>query len=426
MKFVYFYLIILLIGIYSPTTAQITFSDKQFQDALASAKKEKKNLFLDFYADWCEPCKIMEKEVFALPEVGDYFNERFICLKINVETPENKEIVQKYQVNALPTMLFINNKGEVLRTLNGATAPANFVHEAMVAAGDALSFEQLYTKLKKDKKNLELRQEFLAQAPSFINTQQGYEREKWSTRIEAIFDEYLQTKTIANMANPDDFILLTMFHGKKTKNDPIFDALVANYPLYAEKVGKAQVNKYLVGLFNSYIISLCREGKAEYKQELERVNGDLKIIYGNIPFGKLTSFEAISLLADGYYNLFRKNTDIFFEKMNKYFEGAEGVTTANNYTMPVEDLFSLYQGEIPESAYPKVIPWLEKALTFPQMSPQVRTRVLCILGDCYKKTDNAVKAKQCFNQAFVTSASIEDKAMMLRLQQMIQSRLNSL
>ena len=170
----------------------------------------------------------------------------------------------------------------------------------MVAAGDALSFEQLYTKLKKDKKNLELRQEFLAQAPSFINTQQGYEREKWSTRIEAIFDEYLQTKTIANMANPDDFILLTMFHGKKTKNDPIFDALVANYPLYAEKVGKAQVNKYLVGLFNSYIISLCREGKAEYKQELERVNGDLKIIYGNIPFGKPTSFEAISLLADGY------------------------------------------------------------------------------------------------------------------------------
>ncbi len=426
MKLLYFCFMILLIGMYFPITAQITFSNKSYPSAMTEAKKEKKGLFLDFYADWCEPCKIMEKEVFVLPEVGEYFDKHFICLKIDVEKPENKEIVQKYQVNALPTMLFINNKGEVLQVLNGVATPADFLHQAMIATGEALSFEQLYIKLKKDKKNLELKQEFLARAPVFISTQQGYEREKWTTRIETIFDEYLRTKTIANMANPNDFILLTMFYNKKAKIDPIFDALVSNYSLYVENVGEAKINRYLVSLFNSYIISLCREGKTEYKQELERINGDLKIIYGNIPFGKLTAFEAINLLADGYYNLFRKNTDVFFEKMNQYFEGAESVTTANNYTKPVEDLFSIYQGKIPETAYSKVIPWLEKAITFSQMSSQVRTRVLYILGDCYKETDNAIKAKQYFNQAFVTSASIEDKTMMLRLQQMIQSKLNSL
>ena len=50
--------------------------------------------------------------------------------------------------------------------------------------------------------------------------------------------------------------------------------------------------------------------------------------------------------------------------MNKYFQGASATLTVNNYTGPVEDLFSLYQGNIPENAYLKVIPWLEKALSF--------------------------------------------------------------
>ena len=81
--------------------------------------------------------------------------------------------------------------------------------------------------------------------------------------------------------------------------------------IWHANVGKAEVDRYIIGLFNSYIISLCRNGKSEYKQELERLNGDLGVVYGEIPFGKLTAFEAINLLADGYYNLYRKNTDLY-------------------------------------------------------------------------------------------------------------------
>lgn len=100
--------------------------------------------------------------------------------------------------------------------------------------------------------------------------------------------------------------------------------------------------------------------------------------------------------------------------------------TVNNYTGPVEDLFSLYQGNIPENAYPKVIPWLEKALAFPQMSVLLRTRVLCLLGDCWKETGDRTKAKQCYNQAFIVSAEIENKQLMVQLQKMIQDRLSVL
>ena len=86
-----------------------------------------------------------------------------------------------------------------------------------------------------------------------------------------------------------------------------------NYQGYVEQVGKTDVNRYIISLYNGYIISLCRNGKAEYKQELERLNGDLNQIYGGIPFGELTAFEAVNFLADGYYNLYRKNLDVFLK-----------------------------------------------------------------------------------------------------------------
>ena len=419
-------LVLILITGLTVFSQGIEFQKERYAEVLEMAKKQNKLVFIDIYTSWCGPCKQMAKKVFTLPEVGEYFNKNFVCCQLNAEAPENKTLVQKYKVNALPTLLFLNVKGEVLQSINGTKEPAAFVHEAKVVMGEALSFEKLYEKVKKEKKNLDLRQELLLQAPAFIGTQEGYNREKWITRIESLFDAYVADKTLDKMVNPEDFTLLTMFHQQKDKNDPIFDALVRNYLGYVEQVGKTDVNRYIISLYNGYIISLCRNGKAEYKQELERLNGDLNQIYGAIPFGELTAFEAVNFLADGYYNLYRKNLDVFFENMNKYFQGASATLTVNNYTGPVEDLFSLYQGNIPENAYLKVIPWLEKALSFPRMSVQLRSRVLCLLGDCLKQTGDSVKAKQCYNQAFIVSAEIEDKQLMVQLQKMIQSRLSAL
>ncbi|MFR5657090.1 MAG: hypothetical protein ACLUDU_03415 [Butyricimonas faecihominis] len=43
-----------------------------------------------------------------------------------------------------------------------------------------------------------------------------------------------------------------------------------------------------------------------------------------------------------------------------------------------------------------------------------------------KQTGDSEKAKQCYNQAFIVSAEIEDKQLMVQLQKMIQSRLSTL
>jgi thioredoxin-related protein len=97
----------------------IQFTSISFEDALKLAKKEKKNIFLDAYASWCGPCKMLKKNVFTQKEVGDFYNGNFINMAIDMEQGEGPKLAQKFKVQAYPTLLFINHKGEVVGTALG-------------------------------------------------------------------------------------------------------------------------------------------------------------------------------------------------------------------------------------------------------------------------------------------------------------------
>lgn len=425
MKHLKYLLICLLLIAGNRLSAQIAFSPCTFEEALAKAKAEKKNLFIDFWASWCGPCKAMASKVFTHPEVGKYFNEHFINCQFDSEAAENKSLVERYKITSLPTMLFINSKGEVLKTLVGALAPANLLLEAQIVEGDELTFEKLYEKSKKEKKNAELQQKLLLRAPAFIQTQNGYNQEKWTVRIEVLFPEYLKTKKLENMINPADYTILSLYHPEIEKQDEIFDFMVKNYDRYCEAIDKEEVQNYLIGLYNNYILKLCNTGKADYKQALERIGGDLKAIYADMPFGDLSAVEAVTLLADSYAGLFRHNLPAFFENMDKYFAGAGKALGINDYTQPIEDLYAIYQGNLPDQARPLVIGWLNRALGM-DMAPQLRTRLLMLLAENLQKTGDTAKAKQSLNQAFIVSAEIEEAALKTQLQAVIRENLENL
>lgn len=101
----------------------IDFFKGTFEEALEKAKKENKPIFLDVYASWCGPCKMLKKHTFSDKEVGDYYNANFINIAIDGETKQGRQLVNQFQVRSYPTLLIIDKNGKQLTRQVGFVKP---------------------------------------------------------------------------------------------------------------------------------------------------------------------------------------------------------------------------------------------------------------------------------------------------------------
>ncbi len=83
--------------------------------------KSKTPVLVDFYADWCTPCKMMSP---IIEEVSNEFKDKIIVLKINID--ECPDIAQKYSVMSIPTIILFKN-GEATKTSVGVTSKEKLV-----------------------------------------------------------------------------------------------------------------------------------------------------------------------------------------------------------------------------------------------------------------------------------------------------------
>lgn len=75
-------------------------------------------VFADFWAEWCGPCRIIGP---IIEELAGEFNGKVRFVKVNVD--ENQEIAEKYDIQAIPTLIVFRN-GEPISRIVGA-APKN-------------------------------------------------------------------------------------------------------------------------------------------------------------------------------------------------------------------------------------------------------------------------------------------------------------
>ena len=115
----------------TPHEAFITVKNPAaLQDQLNTAKAQGQWVLLDYYADWCVSCKIMEKQVFAKTHVLQALKDvRLLRLDVTADNAASRELLSRYKVPGPPSLLWIGPDGEERRSqrITGEVDAAGFV-----------------------------------------------------------------------------------------------------------------------------------------------------------------------------------------------------------------------------------------------------------------------------------------------------------
>lgn len=109
----------------------IDFFEGTWAQALKASDKENKLIFMDAYAAWCGPCKLMAKNTFTDERVGEFFNKNFINVKMDMEkNTDGPRLSKKYGLTHYPSLYFVDKNEEKVHFTMGYLQP-----KELIAAG---------------------------------------------------------------------------------------------------------------------------------------------------------------------------------------------------------------------------------------------------------------------------------------------------
>ncbi len=218
----------------------IQFEHGTWSETLAKAKTEGKLVFLDAMTSWCGPCKMMAKEVFTDSLVGAFFNAHFVSIKMDMEHGEGIEISNRYKIWVYPTLLFVNQEGEMQHRSAGFQNPQEFIALAAIAMDPARNLAGLEQEYNLGNRRREFLLQYLEAKALAYDPDAG-----------RIANDFLKTED--DLGAPENMDLL-MRH----IDDPYsrgFQFLLKNRSIFEEKYSKREVKVKIETVFEGYLQS---------------------------------------------------------------------------------------------------------------------------------------------------------------------------
>ncbi len=110
---------------YVPSNEVAWASNMELAQELAS--KSDQNMMLFFTGEWCVPCRIMKREVFADEEVMEAINSQIVPIMIDIDDPNAQALVKRYNIGGTPITIFTDAQGNVLDYAVGKIGKTKFL-----------------------------------------------------------------------------------------------------------------------------------------------------------------------------------------------------------------------------------------------------------------------------------------------------------
>ena len=172
----FIFLILLSSALLVPANAAGLHWYPTLEEGSAAAVKANKPMFLDFWADWCVACKEMEKDLYndqAFASAADGF------VLVRIDFDKKTALARKYNVEALPTVVFTDSYGGEFIRHRGFLNVKPFVELMHALPSNVTEFNTFSKTLTQDKNNFEALQNManhLRDASLFLTSNDYYER----------------------------------------------------------------------------------------------------------------------------------------------------------------------------------------------------------------------------------------------------------
>lgn len=301
-------LCILTVFSFCSVIAQTNFRNLTYEEAMSAAKAENKLVFLDFYTVWCGPCKMMAKEVFPRKEVGDYLNERFVCIQLDAEK-EGKELGQRYKVMFYPTFIGIDVTGKEVFRIDGGTDAKTFMARVDRLINPEKSPKRLKERYEGGERTAELIQLYASLKMADFRKTRQRDTEKKAEAFQIVRDYFNGLKKEERLKAENLFIYMNYV---ESPLDEIAKYMVANERYFAPSE-REKIRERVDALYRDYLTAYFSGRISFDKNDYEQVKRDVNALGLNQDKRYDLMFRFIECHAGGdlsvYLDLFEKEYD---------------------------------------------------------------------------------------------------------------------
>ena len=191
--------------------------------------------------------------MFVQKSVGDCFNEKFICFKLQADDKEgkNKTLVSKLNVNSYPTSIWLNHKEEILHVSTGYMKAEELINEAKLALDPENRLSEVIKKWENGDRSFEVGKKFFAN----------------DANRSGEFDAFFMSLSDEQKMDEDLFDIIAFGFRLSTKGEA-FQYMCKHREAFGEKIGKDFCNRILQGKIEQALN--YSDGKEQYTEAVER------------------------------------------------------------------------------------------------------------------------------------------------------------